>query len=170
KDSARANEVLGKGAATGDIAQMFDLAENYHNERKFAEARGMWAKIVVAEKGPLKKQGDLFRNKAAFELATAMLKGVGGPPDPVEGRKLLERVAIAGESETVEAGFLLGTMLAAGEFGAPDPAKAKFWYERAAKNGSANAMFALGMMHKTGAGIPQNPVEARKWIAAAANN
>jgi TPR repeat protein len=170
KDIARAREWLEKGAEKGDIAQMYDIAETYRNEQKYSEARKWWERIIAAEKGPLRKEGDLFRNQATFQLASAMLNGIGGPRDLVEGRKLLEKVASAGEQELIESGYILGKLLSAGEFGAPDFVKARFWYERAAKQGNADAMFALGMMYHEGIGIPKNSAEARKWIASAADN
>jgi hypothetical protein len=42
------------------------------------------------------------------------------------------------------------------------------WFEKAAKQGHANAQFNLGVMHDTGEGIPQNRAEAIKWYRKAA--
>lgn len=49
---------------------------------------------------------------------------------------------------------------------------ANIWYHKAALQGVPEAMYALGLNHLNGVGVPKNPVEAYAWfdIAASQNN
>ena len=46
--------------------------------------------------------------------------------------------------------------------------KAAFWLRKAAKQGHVEAQFALGVMHHKGRGVPEDNVEAYKWLHFAA--
>ncbi len=51
--------------------------------------------------------------------------------------------------------------------GAPDYAMAKLWYERAADQGEAAAMFNLGRLFEQGLGVAANKEQAADWYAKA---
>jgi len=170
KDLPHALEWLEKGAASGDIAQMYDIVGIHREEgpNKLPEVRKWLEKIVATPKSAIPKDGDATVNQAAFELAVAKIQGIGGPKDLVEGRKLLEKAAADGTVQ--QARFLLGIFLMGSEGGAPDFVKARFWLERGSKgeNADPNAMWALGTIYKEGKGVPKNLREARKWFKMAA--
>ena len=42
------------------------------------------------------------------------------------------------------------------------------WYFEAARQGHADAQYALGILFLAGSGVTQNAAEARKWFARAA--
>ena len=52
---------------------------------------------------------------------------------------------------------------------AQDQARALQWYERAAKTGSAEAMYNLGFMNEQGRGVPQDYSKAVEWYRKAAD-
>src|SRR5262249_50067205 len=50
-----------------------------------------------------------------------------------------------------------------------DSAAAAQWYRQAAEQGEAHAQEILGMMYSTGEGVPQDYLEAYKWVNLAAS-
>ena len=50
-----------------------------------------------------------------------------------------------------------------------DDAQAVAWYRKAADQGHAAAQFNLGAMYDNGRGVPQDYVEAHKWVNLAAS-
>ena len=48
-----------------------------------------------------------------------------------------------------------------------DYAKAREWYEKAAANGSTDAMFSLGVLYANGQGVAQDYAKAREWYEKA---
>ena len=43
------------------------------------------------------------------------------------------------------------------------------WYRRAAEQGNSGGQFGLGMAYAIGAGVPQDYVDAHKWLNLAAS-
>jgi len=71
--------------------------------------------------------------------------------------------------------FILGTMYYDGQAASgilkgvqQDYAQAVTWYRKAADQGHVRAQFNLGLMYGRGQGVPQDFVEAHKWINLAA--
>ncbi len=48
-----------------------------------------------------------------------------------------------------------------------DPAQAANWYRKAADDGSVDALYALGLLYQQGRGVPQDVVQADRWIVLA---
>lgn len=45
--------------------------------------------------------------------------------------------------------------------------KAIEWYKKSAEKGNAGAKYELGLMYHKGVGVPQNYIEAFKWLKSA---
>jgi TPR repeat protein len=68
-----------------------------------------------------------------------------------------------------QAQFDIGDLHFNGKAGGPrDPAEAARFYAQAAAQGHADAMYALGCLHKSGDGMPQDNAEAAQWFLRAA--
>jgi hypothetical protein len=73
--------------------------------------------------------------------------------------------------DCAEAECFLGVCHDFGEHGlAKDYLLARYWYERAARNGDANAMANLGYMYAHGHGLPVDGEKAVKWYTLASAN
>lgn len=169
KDLPRAREWLEKGASTGDLDQMYEIVRLYRSEgeSKFLDQRRWLEKIVTTPKNAIPKDGSRIVDQASFDLAIFKLHGLAGTKDLVEGRKLIERAATSGN--VPPAPYMFGMFLMHTD-GGQDFATARLWFERGAKgeNPDPNAMWALGMIHKEGAGVQKNAAEAYKWLKMAA--
>jgi serine/threonine protein kinase/TPR repeat protein len=91
---------------------------------------------------------------------------LGGPADPVEGRRLIERSAEAGLPQAL---LFLGQALQphGGSGLPPDPPAARRWLERGAAAGSVECMAALGALLASG-GAPEDEAPALRWLEQAA--
>jgi len=77
----------------------------------------------------------------------------------------------AQKRDRADAECFLGVCHDFGEHGLTrDYALAKYWYERAARNGDANAMVNLGYMYAHGHGLPVDGEKAVKWYTLASSN
>ena len=83
-----------------------------------------------------------------------------------EARKLLEPLA---KSNHVHSQMLIAVMYAYGEGVDVDRRAALRWYQRAASQGHAPAMYQVGMAHVTGTGTPRNVKRGRAALKRAAN-
>ena len=73
--------------------------------------------------------------------------------------------------DCAEAEYFLGECHDFGEHGlSKDYALARYWYERAARNGNAEAMTNLGYMYAHGHGMPVDGEKAVKWYTLASAN
>ena len=61
-----------------------------------------------------------------------------------------------------------GAMYGQGQGGAQDYSKAREWYEKAAKQGNADAQFNLGFLYDEGQGVEQSDSDAMRWYGRAA--
>ena len=170
RDLARARSWLEKGAAGGDLEQMYEIVRLFRaeGEAKLPDQRRWLERIVATPPAAVPKDGGRTVDQASFDLSVFKLHGLGGPKDLSEGRRLIERAAMSGN--VPQAPYLFGIFLMHKD-GGEDYATARLWFERAAKSESPdpNAMWALGMIHKEGAGVPKNTSEARKWLKMAAD-
>jgi uncharacterized protein len=135
--AARLFVVAAKLTATGD-------------EVATAEARALLARAS--------DDGSPF---AAFDLATLLLAGRGGPVDTAAGLQWLERAA----AELPAAAAVLGGMLLLDGERAADGVR---WLRRAAAGGEAAAFWLLGAAHLRGVGGPVDAKQARVLLVAAA--
>lgn len=56
-------------------------------------------------------------------------------------------------------------MYATGQVGPKNATEAVQWYRRAAEQDLADAQFNLGVMYTEGEGVPENYIEAYKWLS-----
>jgi TPR repeat protein len=80
---------------------------------------------------------------------------------------------LAEYSNDPTAQYIVGTMYSHGEGVARDPREAARWYAAAARQGNADAAFALGFLLYYGEGegpraVPADPASAAKWMVQAA--
>ena len=69
------------------------------------------------------------------------------------------------EGGCTDAQFLVGTMYESGEGGlSQDFTAAVKWYRRAADSGDGEAQAKLSTLYRKGQGVPQDDVEAQKWM------
>jgi TPR repeat protein len=79
----------------------------------------------------------------------------------------LTALAAATEGGNGSAAGLLGYMYERGSGVAPNPTKAFYYYQQAAKLGSADGMHELARAYDHGIGTPKNPAEAEHWYKLA---
>jgi TPR repeat protein len=65
--------------------------------------------------------------------------------------------------------YELGGFYHWGMVGPTDFTKARTWYERAAKQGSADAMLGLAVMYGAGQGVPQDKAASYRWLVLASS-
>ncbi len=63
--------------------------------------------------------------------------------------------------------LIVGELSERGAGGAPDYQMAHLWYERAAEQGNAAAMFNLSRLHEQGLGVPKDDEAAAGWLRRA---
>ena len=71
------------------------------------------------------------------------------------------------EAGNPEAQYELGGFYHWGRISAADFTKARQWYERAAKQGNADAMLGLAVIYGHGQGVPQNKAASYRWLVLA---
>ncbi len=96
--------------------------------------------------------------------------GLGRPQDYARALQCYLQAAVRGDAESQ---FIAGSMLYQGqgtETGAPDKAGGFKWLLQAAEQGTASpeAMNIIGAMYLRGSYVPQNYLEAVKWLKQAA--
>ncbi|MGB3501838.1 MAG: tetratricopeptide repeat protein [Mesorhizobium sp.] len=144
-------------AEKGDLAAMTLVAEIYGrglgvplDEKKAAE----W----------YEKAADKGVPEARFQLALILLDGKHAKADPVRARTLMQAAADAGN---LLAQFNLAQMIIGREPGSVGTAID--YYEKAAKGGLPDAQYAMAQVYANGTGgRPVDDVEARRWMALAA--
>src|SRR5260370_39686622 len=85
-------------------------------------------------------------------------------PPAIGGKASLAAASAGGPSACDE----IAMRFAQGRNTTPDLAMAAAWLERAARGGLAPAQFRLGSMYEKGAGVKQDPAQARRLYVAAA--
>ena len=99
---------------------------------------------------------------AMYELGVAYKKGNGVPKDYSQAVVWFRKAAAAGNADAMN---YLGVLHENQGFGVPhDEAQAAVWYGKAAKLGHSSSMFFLGIQYWAGRGVPQDFVEAYKWL------
>lgn len=135
---------------------------------KYEEAMAAYGKrdyaTALRRLRPLANAGNAA---AQSRLGIMFANGEGVRQSYPEARKWYEKAA--GQSYA-EAQNELGLMYLLGGMGVPvDYAEAAKLFRRAADQGLAGAQNNLGMMYAKGAGVPQDNVEAFKWLSLAAS-
>lgn len=92
------------------------------------------------------------------------------PPDPrfVRHQEELARILPKAELGNRRAQYRAGVILRDGLAGKKSPRSAVRWFEKAAKSGSLNAIYALGRANSKGEGMPQNFGRAAELYRTAA--
>jgi TPR repeat protein len=73
------------------------------------------------------------------------------------------------EAGNAEAQYELGGFYHWGRISAADFTKARQWYERAARQGNADAMLGLAVIYGHGQGVPQNKAASYRWLVLASS-
>jgi len=73
------------------------------------------------------------------------------------------------ETGNPEAQYELGGFYHWGKVAAADFTKARQWYERSAKQGSADAMLGLAVIYGAGQGVPQDKAASYRWLVLASS-
>jgi TPR repeat protein len=73
------------------------------------------------------------------------------------------------EAGNAEAQYELGGFYHWGRISAADFTKARQWYERAARQGNADAMLGLAVIYGHGQGVPQNRAASYRWLVLASS-
>lgn len=103
--------------------------------------------------------------EAIFRLGVFYCAGIATDADVSQGLRLIERAAAL---DYGDAQCALGEFLMTGAMGlAADPERACDYYERAAEQGNADAMAALGRAYATGRGRPRDSALAEEWLREA---
>lgn len=94
--------------------------------------------------------------------------GKGKPADFSKALQLYQQAAERGDAE---AQFIVGGMLYTGKGGDPDPKNGFKWLLKAAKQGkvSPESLNIIGEMFLRGTNVPQNYLEAKKWLTEASD-
>ncbi len=104
------------------------------------------------------------------ELADARERETGGQVAEY-GDDDARRAWAAQKRDRADAECFLGICHDFGEHGlSKDYSLARYWYERAARNGAAEAMTNLGYMYAHGHGMPVDGEKAVKWYTLASTN
>jgi len=105
--------------------------------------------------------------EAQFNLGALLLSGKLGQPDVKNAVRWIEKASQAGY---LEASYALGMIYytGAGAEIKQDHAKALKAFEIAAKKGSAQSQFSVGMLLLHGLAIKLDPVQAEGWLVKAA--
>jgi TPR repeat protein len=112
----------------------------------------------------------MIRLAAAFgPLAAALVIGLAGAAGGQGGATVEADALKAAEAGDAEAQYALGARHESGDGVARDPVQAFAWYEKAAAQGHAGAMFAIAEMFIGGAGgTESDPSMASFWYMKAA--
>jgi TPR repeat protein len=105
--------------------------------------------------------------RAQSLLGIMYMEGRDTPANAAEARRWLHCAADQGD---LEAQFRLGLISGAGTQGAAgDSGESLGWFRRAAEGGHATAQLIMGISCRAGRDIPQDLVEAYKWLILAAS-
>ena len=134
------------------VAESFDDAFDAYNRGDYATALRLFR--------PLADQGDAA---SQFGLGVMYDAGRGVTQDSVEAAKWYRR---ATEQGTIGAIIFLQYLV---DYSKNDVEVAK-WHRKAADQGIAGAQFTLGIIYRTGRGVPVDYVQAYKWFNLASMN
>ncbi|MBL4844389.1 MAG: SEL1-like repeat protein [Planctomycetes bacterium] len=149
----RAEDLLQRAAALGDLLASFNLAQIY--------IQGLVEPDTVQTTLTLLKQAEPEYVEAAFQLAQAYRGGLGVDRDLALSTRWLKRAADRGYPDAIAE---LGVAYATGAGVGKDPARAEKLYEEAARLGQVSAMFFLGRrLAKRG-----ETAKGVKWLERAA--
>ncbi len=112
------------------------------------------------------KQGD----DVTLRLKTQAYRFYYGIGVPVDYARAFDLYRLAAERGDTEAQFVTGGMLYQGQGMDPDKQNAFKWLLRAAEKGkvSPESLAIIGSMYLSGSAVPQNYLEAKKWLSSGA--
>ena len=169
KSMPRAVQWYRRAAEQNLITAQYQLAQIYERQarlpsidddtrRKYQTTAALWYANGA-------RQGD---SESAYKLADFYREGFGVPQDIREAVRLLNKLVEVGYEP---AKLKLAEYLERGEGGLKaDPRRALSWYETAANQGDARAMFETGRMYYDGIGTDKDLIEGYKWFALAVEN
>jgi TPR repeat protein len=174
RDHASAVAQWGVLAAVHDVPALQSLQQSASGG-SVAAARTLGQLLVQRPDAASVREGQRWLTQAArqddgpaqLQLGKLLFKGAPGlPADPLAARPWLEAAVQHGQPG---AAHYLGLLFRQDLAGQPrQPAEALRWLERAARAGIADSQFLLGQMLLTGDGAETDPVRAREWLEAAA--
>lgn len=135
-------------------ADTVDNGQRAYDQRRFKEARRIWA--------PLAEAGDA---EAQISLGLLFDLGQGVPQDPATAYTWYRRAAEAGLSP---AQFNVAVMLDSGVVGPRNAVEAAAWYAKAAVQGHHRAQYNLAQLYSSGDGVPRSIARAKAWYRVAA--
>jgi TPR repeat protein len=107
-------------------------------------------------------EGDL---KALYDTGLALINGRGTEINVEKGLSLVEKAA---KSNYIPGQLFLGDWSSSPTNHSSDSADSLFWYAKAAKCNSAEAMMKLGLNYLNGVGTPKNHDKGCYWLEAGA--
>jgi hypothetical protein len=111
--------------------------------------------------------GEQGHARAQVLLGIMFLEGADTPENAAEARRWFQCAAEQGD---LEAQLRLGLLSSAGRQETAQDVREKLkWIGRAADGGHATAQLIMGISCRTGRDMPQNLVEAYKWLSLAAS-
>ena len=102
-----------------------------------------------------------------YNLALMHGRGIGMPRDDDRMLALLQQAATTGYAPAEAQLGLISLEGLAGQ--RADAAKAADWFGRAARQGHAESQYRLGLLLRSGRGLPRDTVAATTWLRAAAD-
>jgi uncharacterized protein len=144
-DYGKAREWYEKAAAKDEPAAMVNLGLLYETGRG-----------VARDDGKAREWFEKAAAKGNADAKAALAPAVAPPPPPAVAPQDADVMNILGESYFF------------GQGGAQDFAKAREWFEKAAAQGFAPAMYNLGIVYVQGDGVPQDYAKGREWFEKAA--
>jgi TPR repeat protein len=144
-------------AEAGQAEAQFDLgllyAEGLGTRRDLAEAAKWYRQ--AAEQG---------NAQAEFALGEMYSRGWGAPRDTADILRWMQMANDpASDGPPTEWARVEGYGIER------DQKQAAFWYERAAKQGHAQAQYNLARLYATGQGVPRDQDQALRWVRSAAS-
>lgn len=112
----------------------------------------------------VRRAASMMHPAAMRILGMLVLDGVGQPPDPIEGRRLLELASDKGDKKAL---LVLGERLSSGRGLAKSAQEGLDFLERAARSQVNGAHFALGLRLARGLGVTRDITRATTLLAQA---
>ena len=123
----------------------------------------MDTKTTDAAIGKLKAKAESGDVEAQYQFGVCLWEGIGMPVDP---EAALEWMVLAAGGGHAPAQSWLGSL----HLSNLDEEQARFWYEKAALQGDARAMYYLSLIYVRGNVFGADPMLAFEWLKKAAEN
>ncbi len=113
--------------------------------------------------GQLQAKAESGETEAQYQFGICLWEGIGMPADP---EAALEWVTLAAGKGHTPAQVWLGSLYLSSQ----DEEQARFWFEKAALQGNARAMYYLSLIYVRGNVFGADPMLAFEWLKKAAEN